>query len=201
MKKNIKFILMIFGLIFVCACGKSSVYELSLSGNSNSYYNWVYEIEDDTILKIDDEKYYGDEAKDEIKGLGGNYVFKLKSLKVGKTKVTFYYKKMWEDEDTLYKYVIEFEVDKKLNIEKVSESGNYLALIKFLNYDKEKLGFDGDYVDYKLIFDKEIISLKDDECYLLNIYDYNNTLINVYGISTKNNNVYKMVNDNLELIK
>lgn len=201
MKKSIKFLVMIFVLIFICACGKSSTYEVSLSGNSNSYYNWVYEIEDDTILKIEEEKYYGDESKDEIKALGGNYIFKLKSLKTGKTKVSFFYKKTWEDKDILYKYIIEFEVDNNLKIEKLSESGNYLSLMKFFDYNKEKLGFEGDFTDYKLIFDKEIISIKDDECHLLNIYDYNNSLINVYGISIKSNNIYKMVNGKLELIK
>lgn len=199
--KKMKFLFIIVFLIILCACSKSSIYNLSLSGNSNSYYNWVYEIEDKNILMISDEKYYGEESEDEISGLGGKYEFIIKSLKSGKSKVTFLYKKTWEDKDVLYKYIIEFEVDKKLNIKKVSESGNYLSLIRFLNYDKEKLGFDGNYDDYKLIFSKELISIEKDECYLLNIYDYNNAIIDVYALSINNDNIYKMNDGNLELIK
>lgn len=200
MNKN-KIILLVILLFVICACSRSSYYNLSLSGNSNSYYNWTYDIENENILMIESENYFGEETEDEINGLGGNYDFKIKSLNQGRTKVSFLYKKTWEDKDTLYKYIVEFEVDKNLKIKKIKDSGNYLSLIKFFKYDKEKIGFIGDYNDYKLIFDKEIISVNNDECYLLSVYNYNNVIVDVYAISINNNNLYKMENNKLELIK
>ena len=63
--------------------------ELTMKTNAGVPYEWVYQIEDESIVKLD-KKYIADEEKNVNGGyIAINYVFK--GLKKGKTKVTFKY--------------------------------------------------------------------------------------------------------------
>ncbi|MBQ7105574.1 MAG: protease inhibitor I42 family protein [Bacilli bacterium] len=199
--KRCKYLIILFLLIIVTGCSDSSKYEVLLEGSSNSYYNWSYEIEDDSIIKIVDESYYGKEADDEIVGLEGEYKFVFEALKAGETTIKFKYMRTWEQEDVLYEYVISLNVNDKLKISKKNESGNYLSLEKILTYDLDKLGLDKNFSEYKLIFDNNIVSIEGKECDFLTVYDYQDMIINVYGIARNENIVYKMVDGKMQIIE
>ena len=110
MKNNFKFTILFIFVLLLLGCNKSSTYEVSLQGSSNSYYNWTYEIEDPAILKVVDEKYFGQEGEDSIDGLDGVYKFEFEALVPGKTNVKFKYARAWEETDVLYEYTIENEI-------------------------------------------------------------------------------------------
>lgn len=201
MKNIYKFTILFIFVLLLFGCNKKSTYEVVLEGSSNSYYNWTYEIEDSTILKVIDENYYGQEGDDETKGLDGEYRFKFEALAVGKTTVVFKYSRAWEEKDVLYEYIIELEVDDNFKIKKVSESGNYLELVKFLKYDTDKLGLTEDFSDYKLIFDNNIVTIEDKECEFLTVYDYNDEIVGVYGISKVDSSIYKLDNNVMVIVE
>ncbi len=199
--KRCKYLIILFLLIIITGCSDPSKYEVLLEGSSNSYYNWSYEIEDDSIIKIVDESYYGKETDDEIVGLEGEYKFVFEALKPGETTIKFKYMRTWEQEDVLYEYVISLNVNDKLKISKKNESGNYLSLEKILTYDLDKLGLDKNFSEYKLIFDNNIVSIEGKECDFLTVYDYQDMIINVYGIARNENIVYKMVDGKMQIIE
>lgn len=201
MKKLLKVILVFIFVCLLTGCNERSTYEISLDGSSDSYYNWTYEIEDPLILSVVEENYYGHESEDEIVGLDGEYVFKVEALVKGKTKVNFKYMKSWEVDDVLYEYSVEFEVDDKLNIELVSEDGNYLSLEKFLAYDIEKLGLDENFNEYKLIFDNNVVTIDNRVCDFLTIYDYNDDIIGAFGISKSDTTIYKMIEGEMVIVE
>ena len=158
-------------------------------------------IADESIIKINSEKYYGSENSDDINGLGGTYEFELQALQMGKTEIEFSYMRTWDEKEKLYNYTVEFQVDKDLKIKKISESGNYLDLIKLVNLDQEKLGIKGELSDYKMVFTNEKIDIQKDKCQKLVVYDYNDKEISSFGISISNDNVYKIDGDDVTLIK
>ena len=201
MKNNFKFCILFIFILLLCGCNKSSTYEVTLQGSSNSYYNWTYVIEDSSILKVVDEKYFGQESEDSVKGFDGEYKFNFEALTPGKTKVNFKYARAWENTDILYEYTIELEVDNKLKINKVSESGNYLSLVKFFNYDIEKLGLLEDFNEYKLIFDNNVVTIEEKECDFLTVYDYNEEIVGVYGISLTDSSIYKLENNIMVIVE
>ena len=201
MKNIYKYSILFVFVLLLLGCAKKSTYEVVLEGSSNSYYNWFYEIEDSSILKVVDEKYFGQEGEDSFKGLDGEYKFKFEALSPGKTIVNFKYARAWEEKDILYEYSVEFEVTDKLKINKVSESGNYLSLVKFLEYDKSKLGLTEEFSDYKLIFDNNVVTIEDKECDFLTVYDYNDDIVGVYGISKDDSTVYKLVDDVMVVVE
>ena len=89
MKNIYKYSILFVFVLLLLGCAKKSTYEVVLEGSSNSYYNWFYEIEDSSILKVVDEKYFGQEGEDSFKGLDGEYKFKFEALSPGKTVVNF----------------------------------------------------------------------------------------------------------------
>ena len=201
MKNNFKFTILFIFVLLLLGCNKSSTYEVSLQGSSNSYYNWTYEIEDPAILKVVDEKYFGQEGEDSIEGLDGVYKFKFEALVPGKTNVKFKYARAWEETDVLYEYTIELEVNDKLKINKVSDFGNYLSLVKFFKYDIEKLGLSENFNEYKLIFDNNVVTIEEKECDFLTVYDYNEEIVGVYGISLTDNSIYKLENNVMVIVE
>ena len=200
MKKFTKLILVFMFVFMLFGCNDVKYYEVSLDGYGISDYNWTYEIEDESILSIVEEKYYGEESNDEIKGLGGQHVFKVMSLKEGKTRVNFNYTKAWdENSEILYSYYIDFEVDKNLELKVVSESGNYISLMKFLSYNYEDLGLELDFNDYVFRFSNAVSD--SDEFDWLVVYDYEENYIDTYAISISNDKVYRSVDKEMVLVE
>lgn len=201
MKNIYKFSILFIFILLLFGCTKKGTYEVILEGNSSSYYTWSCEIVDSSILKVVEENYFGQESEDDIKGFEGEYRFKFEALKPGITTVVFKYSRAWEEKDILYEYYIELEVNDDLKINKVSESGNYLELVKFLNYDIDKLGLTDDFNEYKLIFDNNIVTIEDKECEFLTVYDYNDEIVGVYGISKIDSSIYKLENNVMVIVR
>lgn len=199
--KKLRFAFILFFVFLISGCSDAKKYEVILEGSSSSYYNWSCEIEDSSVLSIVDEQYFGKEANDEISGLEGEYKFVFKPLKEGNVTVTFKYMRSWEEDDVLYEYVLKLNVDDKLRVTKVSESGNYLSLEKILTYDLEKLDLEKNFSEYKLIFDNNIVNIDGKECDFLTIYDYQDIIVGVFGISKNENTIYKMIDGEMVIVE
>lgn len=68
---------------------KTSI-EIKLYDNSSTGYRWEYEVSNKDIVEVEAKSDYGDCPKD-IVGCGGYRIFKIKSLRPGKTKVRLKY--------------------------------------------------------------------------------------------------------------
>ncbi|MCR5762664.1 MAG: protease inhibitor I42 family protein [Treponema sp.] len=117
MKKTFK-LFTISGIIsmILSACAstsfKSQKETLELEGNPTTGYTWQFDIEDKTIVKIDEDVQY--QGKKGMVGAPSKFVYTIHSLKAGETSIKFEYKRPWEtvpaDKTCTYKV-------------KVSESG------------------------------------------------------------------------------
>ena len=181
-----KRILIISLIVFVLVgcTNKSKDYTVKLYGNTNSENIWSYEIEDNTIVGIDEEKYSGAENDNKESYLGGIYTFKVISKKQGETTIRFNYGKSWE-KNYKYHYEVKLSVDNNKRITKVEESGNYLALNKVFENGK-KLELDEDYT-YEFEDDKKV---DNQDCYILNIKTYDGTIYKNVAITKDLNKIY-----------
>jgi predicted secreted protein len=192
MKRLFKLVFIFVFIFFLCSCGKKGLKkDIVLLGNDDNYYNWIYSIEDKSIVSIVDEKYYGEESNDEVNGLGGEYIFALQGLREGKTTIKFRFAKSWEEEEELYNYYVDVLVDSDLNVEIVNEKGNYLYLMKFINIDKSILGLDKNFDEYMFYFSDDPVDYGEFECMPLSVYDYEGNAVGYYAISGSNNYVFK----------
>ena len=191
--KNVYKLVFLFVFIFLLsACGKRGMTkEIVLLGNDDNYYNWIYSIDDKSIISVVDEKYFGDENNDDVDGLGGKYIFTLQALKEGKTSIRFKFSKSWDEDDELYNYSIDVLVDSNLNIEIINEKGNYLYLMKFISLDQSVLGLDKNFDDYSFYFSDDPVDYGEYECMPLSVYDYDGNPVGYYAISGSNNYVFK----------
>lgn len=88
--------------------------ELTMKTNAGVPYEWVYEIEDKSIVKLD-KKYIVDEEKNVNGGyIAINYVFK--GLKKGKTNVTFKYVSILDEKDVSKEEHFLLKVDSNKNV-------------------------------------------------------------------------------------
>lgn len=70
---------------------------VELKGSISTGYSWVATGYDDTIINVSDYMYFEANDSDNV-GQVGNFKFKVKSLKEGKTTITFNYMRPWEEE-------------------------------------------------------------------------------------------------------
>lgn len=68
-----------------------------LKGNPTTGYTWQYIIDDESIIKMDSESSVLDS---DLTGAGSSFSWNFKALKVGETKITFKYYRVWEGEAT-----------------------------------------------------------------------------------------------------
>lgn len=201
MKKVLKSLFVLLFLLILTGCGKEGEEkEISLLGRDDEYYNWIYEIEDDSIVKVSDEKYFGTENSDEEYLLGGKYIFTFKALKEGKTRVKFSYVRSWDEEDEVFNYYVDINVDKNLKINITKELGNYLYLLKFIKLDLNTLGLDKGFEEYSYYFSEGPVEFDDYECMRLSVYDSNDNPVGYYAISGSNDHVFKVVDDEYVLL-
>ena len=194
MNRILKIFLSLIFIFILSGCQKHGVkQDIKLLDNNNSYYNWIYSIDDESIVKMVDEKYYGEENNDEINGLGGEYIFTIQTLKPGKTRINFSYVISWDKTDEIYNYYIDVEVSEDLELKITYETGNYLALLKFLKLEKEVLGLNNTFDNYKFYFSDDPVNYKEYECYRLSVYDYEDNAIGYYAISSSNDYIFKVV--------
>lgn len=82
---------------------------IELKGNPTTGYSWFYEIEDDSVISIEEDvKYLG--AKGMV-GAPSLFAYTVTARKVGTTKITFEYKRPWETQPALETKVYEVSVD------------------------------------------------------------------------------------------
>ena len=90
--------LILMGAVTVsCASAKfkSDKKKIEMEGNPTTGYTWVYEIEDESIIFVDEKiKYLG--AKNMV-GAPSLFTYTITSRKPGSTELRFEYKRPWED--------------------------------------------------------------------------------------------------------
>ena len=92
-------LILTFGMFVGCktaSWGKNEA-SLELKGNPTTGYNWIYSIEDDSVISVEEKvEYLG---KKGIVGAPSLFTYKIKALKPGNTKLIFEYKRPWENKD------------------------------------------------------------------------------------------------------
>ena len=79
-----------------------------------------------------------------------------------------------------------------LEIEQVSESGDYVALLKFLKLGEEKVGLEKSFKEYRFMFNDNVVNVEEDECDWLVVYE-GSEIIASYAVSNSNDHIY--IND------
>ena len=110
------------GAVFTsCATFRSQKAVIELGGNPTTGYTWNYQIEDDAVIKVDEEiRYLG---KNNIDGAPSKFTYTIHSLQAGSTRITFEYKRPWEQTPADKVVVYEVKVGQKGEIE-VREAGD-----------------------------------------------------------------------------
>ncbi len=90
--------------------------DLYLRGNPMTGYEWLYQVEDDSILAVTDNGYQQDEAAEGLTGAGGTFCFRLDGVKSGMTRVSFRYARAWENEVSAPAVTYDVLVDDELNV-------------------------------------------------------------------------------------
>ena len=116
-RKSLKTILIssmcgfVIALFVSCASTdfKAEKKTIELKGNPTTGYSWFYEIEDDSVISIEEDvKYLG------VKGMVGApslFTYTVTARESGSTKITFEYKRPWENQPALETKVYEVSVD------------------------------------------------------------------------------------------
>ena len=116
-RKSLKTILIssmcgfVIALFVSCASTgfKAEKKTIELKGNPTTGYSWFYEIEDDSVISIEEDvKYLG--AKGMV-GAPSLFTYTVTARKSGSTKITFEYKRPWETQPALETKVYEVSVD------------------------------------------------------------------------------------------
>ena len=77
--------------------GVNQDFIIALDSNPTTGYDWE-ESHDAAMVKLVEKKYRPDEKAAGLVGAGGTQYFQFKALKVGKTSITFAYKRPWEED-------------------------------------------------------------------------------------------------------
>jgi predicted secreted protein len=201
MKNIFKVFFIVFLILFITSCGRDGEeIEITLLGNDNNDYNWTYNIEDESIVSVVSEEYFGDENSDYEDGLGGKYLFTIKAKKQGETIINFNYLRTWDDSEELYGYDVKVSVDQDLNLTINKESGTYFSLLKFIDIDRELLGLDKTFDEYIFQFGDDVVEFDEYECARLMVFLNEEDVVGYYAISLSSNHVFKIVDDEYILI-
>ena len=118
-------IFILLGTLFSCASSKTddddsnNQARIELKGNPTTGYSWFYEIEDDSVIQIEEDiKYLG---SNNVVGAPSLFTYTVVALKSGSTTVKFEYKRPWEDLPAVDTKIYQVSVDDK-GIVEISES-------------------------------------------------------------------------------
>ncbi|MCQ2591323.1 MAG: protease inhibitor I42 family protein [Treponema sp.] len=94
---------------------------IELIGNPTTGYSWIAEIEDESVLMLEEYVTYLGEEK--IVGAPSSFVYKIVPLKQGSTTVLFKYMRPWEKNAPIETklYNIEVDAQEKIKITLVTE--------------------------------------------------------------------------------
>ena len=104
-----------FVISFFSSCAstgfKAEKKTIELKGNPTTGYSWFYEIEDESVISIEEDvKYLGAEG---MVGAPSLFTYTVTARKSGSTKITFEYKRPWETQPALETKVYEISVDEQ----------------------------------------------------------------------------------------
>lgn len=94
---------------------KANIYTIELDSNPTTGYTWIYEVDNENIVENVKDEYIQNDVSDDTVGAGGKQHFEFIGVNEGEVKLTFKYKRSWEDEVADQK-VYNLNVDKKLKI-------------------------------------------------------------------------------------
>ena len=114
-------VLLLLFILTGCGAKKPQKAILTLESNPTTGYQWIVE-QDPEIFDISSE-YVQDKADEELDGVGGTEVFTLTPKKEGKAKVSFYYERSWEKDKADTSLTYQIKVDKNMQIQVESSSG------------------------------------------------------------------------------
>ncbi|MBO4318976.1 MAG: protease inhibitor I42 family protein [Treponema sp.] len=110
--------LILMGTVFASCSStqfKSSKKKIEMEGNPTTGYTWVYTIEDESIVCLEQKtKYLGSRN---MSGAPSLFTYTVISLKPGTTKITFEYKRPWEDKPAEKTKTYTVTVDERGKIE------------------------------------------------------------------------------------
>jgi len=128
MKRNKTFlaagILLLMISLAACRAKKPQKATLTLASNPTTGYQWIVE-QDPEIFDISSE-YAEDKAEgntEQLVGVGGMETFTLTPKKEGTTRINFLYKQPWDDESLDTRLTYQIKVDKNMQIQVESASG------------------------------------------------------------------------------
>jgi len=114
-------IFILLGTLFSCASAKTdddnpkNQPKIELKGNPTTGYSWFYEIEDDSVIQLEEDvKYLG---TNKVVGAPSLFTYTVIALKSGTTTVKFEYKRPWEDLPAVDTRIYKISVDDKGKIE------------------------------------------------------------------------------------
>lgn len=73
---------------------------ISFEANPSTGYTWICEMNPEGIVKIVDDYYVPDTSPAPAAGMPGTYNFIIAPVSDGKTKLTFYYLRVWEGKES-----------------------------------------------------------------------------------------------------
>lgn len=93
--------------------------DLYLKGNPSTGYEWLYKVDDPTVLTVTDNGFEPSSEGEGLVGAGGDYTFRLDGLTSGMTDVTFVYARSWETDEAplctlVYSVLVEDNLDAKI---------------------------------------------------------------------------------------
>jgi len=119
LKSKVLWLLTFLSLLFIgceTTSFKSQEKRLELMGNPTTGYTWIYIISDESIIQVsEDVQYLG---KGEITGSPSLFLYRIESLKPGKTNLRFEYKRPWENSrpDQVRFYEVTVKENGKINM-------------------------------------------------------------------------------------
>ena len=117
-------VLLLMFILTGCGAKKPQKATLTLESNPTTGYQWIVE-QDPEIFDISSE-YKEDTvegATEQMVGVGGKETFTLTPKKEGRTKINFLYKQPWEEESLYTRLTYQIKVDKNMQIQVESSSG------------------------------------------------------------------------------
>ncbi|MBO7637405.1 MAG: protease inhibitor I42 family protein [Treponema sp.] len=112
-------IALVLTMTFFISCSsnqfKSRKEKIEMEGNPTTGYTWLYTIEDESIVRLEQKtKYLGSRN---MSGAPSLFTYTVISLKPGRTKITFEYKRPWEDKPAEDTTIYTVTVDERGRIE------------------------------------------------------------------------------------
>lgn len=121
-----KIVLLIITILCLCGCEKEEdkTMIITLKGNPTTGFEWVCNVEDESIIKLVSNEYIPNKVEEGIAGAGGVYKITLEGLKEGISGLNCEYERSWEEEP-IYGSNYNIKVDENKDLTIINRSGSY----------------------------------------------------------------------------